>query len=363
MLDSTAILLAITISLITIFVVIAFLMGFFRKMINIGAFMGPNATIFAIGSKYTEKENVESLLNFTGVNEVVAEIEREGYHVENLSNYDIEIEKSMLTLMKRVVEMLPDDAKEFANAYLMKYDAQIVKRILRAKMAKVPKNRIYAITYEGRHINQLIIQHMIEATTVEDAISALDATSFSPCIKVWNDTNDLYRVELTLDRIVMENLVEWKRNLEENTMEPVNILLSILVDIYNIRNLVRAKVAEMENIQDYVIQGGYELGEWKLKAMMDARTLDELLAQLEGTSYSFLRDIEDPFEIEMALDKMLLKKANEIGLTFATSAGPMVMFLVAKEYEARNLKAIVKGFVENLPKERIMNLLVIGDAS
>ncbi len=361
MLDSTAILLAITISFIAIFVVIAFLMGFFRKMLNIGAYMGPNATIFAIGAKYTEKDNIEKLLSYTNINEVIADIEKEGYVVEDLRNYDIQLETSMLKMMKRVLEMLPDDGKSFAEAYMLKYDANIVKRVLRAKYAKVPKARIYENVYEGRYITKMIIQHMVEATNMEDAVTALDVTPFAPVIQVWNETNDLYKVEIAIDKIVLANLINSKRILDENAMEPANIFLSVFVDIYNIKTVVRAKNAEIEDISDLIVEGGYELSDWKVKSMANARSLDEALSYLEGTSYAHLRDINDPFKIELELDRFLLKKVNEIGLTFSTTAGPLIMFLVSKDFEVRNLKAILKGYMENISKEKIREILV-GDA-
>ncbi len=362
MLDSTAIILAITISFLAIFVTIAFLMGFFRKMLNIGAYMGPNATIFAIGAKYTEKENIEKLLNYTNLTEVISDIGKEGYNIEDLKKYDIELEKSMLAMVQRVVEMLPDEGKSFAEAYMLKYDANMIKRILRAKYAGVSKNRIYEEVYEGRFISKLIIQHMVEATSMEDAITALDATPFAEVIKVWNESNDIYKVDIALDRIVLKNLVESKRMLDENSMEPINIVIPMFVDVFNIKTIVRAKSAGIEDIGNLLLDGGYQLSDWKVRSMANARTLDEALSQLEGTDYAFLRDVEDPFIVELELDKMLLRKVNEIGLTFATTAGPLIMFLVSKEYEVRNLKGIIKGFMEDLPKDRIRGLLV-GDVA
>ncbi len=362
MLDSTAILLAITISFLAIFVTIAFLMGFFRKMLNIGAYMGPNATIFAIGAKYTEKENIEKLLNYTNITEVLSDIEKEGYRVEDMENYDIELEKSMLNMMQRVVEMLPDEGKSFAETYMLKYDANMIKRILRAKYANVPKSKIYGEVYEGRFLSKLIIQHMVEATSMEDAVTALDATPFSDVIKIWSESNDIYKVDIALDNIVLKNIINSKRMLDENSMEPLNIVVSMFVDIYNIKTVVRAKSAGIEDMGALLLEGGYELSDWKVKSMANARTLDEVLAHLEGTSYAFLRDVEDPFVIELELDRMLLRKVNEIGLTFATTAGPLIMFLISKDYEVRNLKVILKGFMENLSKERIRGLLV-GDAA
>lgn len=360
MLDITVILIALTISLIVAFIVIGFLMGFFRKMISIGNYMGPNATIFAIGAKYTEKEHIEKLLDYTSINEVITEIRREGYDIQDLKKYDLELELSMLSLMSKAVEMLPDDAKIFADAYMLKYDANIVKRILRAKYAKMPKRKIYEMVYEGRYITKLIIQHMVEATSMEDTISALDATPFKDCIKVWSESRDLLAVDLLMDKIVLKNLTESKVVMDENALEPVNIFLSRLIDIQNIKTVLRAKAAEIKNIQEFLIDGGYEIGEWKLKNMAEARNIEECLGQLEGTSYSFLRDIKDPFEVEVALDRYMLKIANDIGLSYSLSTGPTVMFLVSKEFEARNLKAIIKGFMENVPKERIKSLLVGG---
>ncbi len=360
MLDSEVILLAITVSMVSIFIVIAFLMGFFRKMLIIGAYMGPNATMFAIGSRYTEKEGIDNLLNYTNVSEVINEIEKEGYRVENLKMYDVELEKSMLEMSNRVIEMLPDASKAFAEAYMLKYDANIVKRILRAKRADMNKADIYAMVYEGRTITKLIIQHMVEAASMEDAISALDATPFSDVIRVWNDTGDLYRVEMAMDKIVMENLVNAKRILDEDSMEPVNMFLSYLVDIYNIKLIFRAKSYGVEGISDFLIDGGYELGEWKLKSMINARNMDEVLAHLEGTSYAFLRDVHDPFQMELKLDNFVLKKAEDIGMSYATTAGPMLIFLTSKDYELRNLKVIIKGFMEGIPKDRIRELLVGG---
>ncbi len=361
MLDTyTVILIALSAAFIAILIAIVVFMGYLRKILSIASFMAPNATIFAIGSKYTERENIERLLEMTSITEVLSDIKKEGYEIEDPKMGDVEIEKSMMAMMKEAASMMPEGVRQFAEVYLLKFDANIVKRILRAKSMGIAKHRIYDMIYEGNTITKLIINHMVEAASMEDAITALDATPFKEVIPIWSETNSLFEVDLKLDSIVMEKIVEAKSTLDEDSREAIERFVSILIDVQNIKNIVRAKSFEVENVDKYIIEGGYELGDFKLRSMAEARSMDELMANLDGTSYSFLRDLREPFDIEIALDRFLLEKANDLGLIYSTSSGPLVMFLVAKEYEARNLKAIIKGFAENVPKERIKNLLVGG---
>jgi len=358
MLDAyTMILIGIAAAFIAVLIAIIVFMGYLRKILSIASFMGPNATIFAIGSKYTTNSNLEKLLEMSTVSEVVGDMKKEGYEIENMDNADVEIEREMLRMMDEVIAMLPEGVRQFAEMYMLKFDANIVKRILRAKMAGVPKSKIYESVYEGYHIGKIIINHMVEAMSVEDAIAALDATPFRGAIDVWNETNSLHAVDVALDRIFLEKLLDARTHLDEDSREAVEKVLSILIDIYNIKILARGKEMDID-VSKHLVSGGYELDSWKLKSLAESRSFEELLGNLEGTGYSFLREAKDAFEVEILLDRFLLDKVNEIALVYSTSSGPAMMFLIAKEYEARNLKAIIKGFQENMPKERIERLLV-----
>ncbi len=358
MLDAyTIILIALSAAFIGILIAVVVFMGYLRKILSIASFMGPNATIFAIGAKYTEKDNIEHLLEMTSVNEVIDEIRKEGYEIKNLEKWDVEIEKSMVRMISDVISMLPEGVRQFSEVYMLKFDANVVKRILRAKYAKVPKNKIYETVYTGRYITKLIMDQMMEATSFEDAITTLDATPFKDAIDVWNKTGSIQSVDLAIDRIVMEELVNAKSMLDEDSREAIEKILGIMIDVYNIKALVRCGIID-KDVGEYLLEGGYEIDSWKLKNLSEAGSVEEILGGLEGTSYSFLRDLKEPFEIELALDKFLLDKANDIGMVYSISSGPAMMFLIAKEYEARNLKAIIKGFLEGVSKENVSKLLV-----
>ncbi len=353
----TVVLIGISAAFIAILIAIVVFMGYLRKILSIASFMSPNATIFAIGPKYTKMDELEKLLEMSSVTEVIGNIRKEGYRVESLEKADIEIEREMLRMLDEVISMLPEGIRQFAEVYMLKFDAEIVKRILRAKKMGISKNEIYQAVYEGKYVSSLIINHMVEAMSVEDAIAALDATPFSSVIGIFGESGNLYDVDVALDRIFFEKIMEARNNLDEDSREAVEKLLGMMIDVYNLKVLVRGKMVDV-NVEKHFVDGGYELSVWKLKSLAESRTLEELLANMEGTSYSFLREVESAFEAEIALDRFLLEKANEMSLVYSTSSGPAMMFLIAKEYEARNLKVIIKGFKEAIEKEKIANLLV-----
>ncbi len=362
MLDAnTMIIIALSSAFIAILIAVIVFMGYLRKILSIASFMGPNATIFAIGAKYTEKENLEHLLEMNNINEIFSEIKKEGYEIEELDNWDVNIERYMLHMMDRAISMLPEGVRQFSEVYMLKFDANVLRRVLRGKYTNLSKDKIYSMIYEGKHLSKLILSHMVEATSIEDAIAALDVTPFRKVIDVWNETGDLQSVDLAIDKIVIEKLIDAKSTLDEDSREAIEKIVSILIDIYNIKALVRAKYTN-DKAEKYIVEGGYELDSWKLKNLSESRSIEEILGNLEGTSYSFLRDLKDPFEVELALDNFLLEKANDLGITYSTSSGPAMMFLIAKEFEARNLKTIIKGFLEELPRDKV-NKLLVGVAS
>ncbi len=358
MLDAyTMMLIGISAAFIAILIAVVVFMGYLRKILSIASFMGPNATIFAIGSKYTEIENMEKILEMSSVAEVINDIKKEGYTIENAENADVEIEKKMIEMMNEVIAMLPEGTQEFAESYMLKYDAQVIKRILRAKAVGVPKEKIYETIYSCKHISDIVINHMVEATNIDDSISALDATPFSRVIEIWNEKNSLHAVDTAIDAIVLEKLIEEKSKLDEDSMEAINKIMGIMIDVYNLKVLIRGKLMRI-NVEKYLVNEGYEIDSWKIKTLGESRSMEELLGNLEGTSYAEIRDAKDAFESELILDRILLNKAIELGMVYSTSSGPTMMFLISKEYEARNLKAIIKGFQENLDKDRIWKLLV-----
>jgi V/A-type H+-transporting ATPase subunit C len=69
------------------------------------------------------------------------------------------------------------------------------------------------------------------------------------------------------------------------------------------------------------------------------------------------------YSLEVALDRLLLKTASEIASSALIAAGPTIKFLMGKEFEMRNLKAVLRGMYEGLPSDRILPMLITEEGS
>jgi len=63
--------------------------------------------------------------------------------------------------------------------------------------------------------------------------------------------------------------------------------------------------------------------------------------------------------LEIALDRQMIRHVANIAVDDTMGLGPGIRFIVEKEFEARNLKAIAKGVGEGLPAEKIWKLMVM----
>jgi V/A-type H+-transporting ATPase subunit C len=105
--------------------------------------------------------------------------------------------------------------------------------------------------------------------------------------------------------------------------------------------------------------------------MIEVKGLSELITELEGTPYlETLREAmqnysetKSIYSLEVALDRLLLKTASEIASSAMIFSGPTIKYLVAKEFEVRNLKAVLRGMYEGLPSESIMPMLIWEEGS
>jgi V/A-type H+-transporting ATPase subunit C len=90
------------------------------------------------------------------------------------------------------------------------------------------------------------------------------------------------------------------------------------------------------------------------------------MTELEGTPYiTPIRDAMGDYEksrsispLEIAMDRFLLSRIVDLSIQYTITAGPMIRYIVSKEYETRNLKTVLRGLSEGLPDNKITPLLI-----
>ncbi len=354
---------AIIIAISVAVAVVATLMGYLRIILGISSVMNINTKCMAIGWRYLYRENMGLLYECKDIGEVAVQIASSGYKIsgDNADEAEKDVEKELVRMLNEIRTSAPESLRPLLDAYTLKYDAMIVKRIIIAKHAGVPKNRIYKEVYPVNVISKTIIEHMVESEKVDDAIHCLDATPFSECIEVWENSRDIVKFEHAVDKVFFERLKAAATMSDDTVRDAVKKFVGSLIDSYNLKTAFRCKFMGVMNAEEYIIDGGRELPLWKLKQMLEAENIDGMFTYLEGTSYQkFLQDVPPEIsEIERGIDRALLRILEEIYGTFSNSPGPTLRFLVAKEYEAMNIKAVIRGIKNGVPRDMYERVVML----
>ena len=160
-------------------------------------------------------------------------------------------------------------------------------------------------------------------------------------------------IEREIDKKIINELLEL--NLPRHSRKAKNKFVRSMIDIMNIKSILRGRYYGIKHIEKNIIPHGWELAEWQIDRLLKIDSISEIISLLEGTSYyPPLKEAIVDFEkegvvaFERALDKHLLYISSLIANENPLAIGPGIRFLIEKEFEVRNLKAISKGIEEKM---------------
>ncbi|UCE37197.1 MAG: V-type ATPase subunit [Thermoplasmata archaeon] len=362
---------------VAVLITIILLMSYFNILITIASFSYPNARLRAMGNPFVTKKRLTELLELSSSQEAALEISKEGYklppNIEKVGLDEAErlIELTHVEFLKKVLASDPQSLRPFLEAYLIKYDAMQVKKALRAKKNGMSFEDLKMRLVPVKEIDEEIIENMLEAGSVDEVISAVKSTRFGDTLSktAGEYKDDIVALDLALDQFFSKELRLSITRVDTSVSETVTLFIGKHADITNLKHIIRSKQQGLDpqTTERFLVEGGRILALWKLRQLIEVKGIPEMITELEGTPYlEIMRNAMQDYNVsrsiysfEMALDKLLLTEAQEISSSALIAAGPTIKFIVAKEFEVRNIKAVLRGMHEGLSPERIMPMLIM----
>lgn len=353
---------------VAVLILIILFMSYYRTITTIANFAYPNAKLKAIGTPFINKEKLLDLLESRSVSEILSKIEGEGYKVEN-GDTEHSLDKTLISQMKALTSSMPESARPLFDAYLTKLDVNQLKSIIRMKSSDVEKEQILKKVLPVKNLTSELISELADAKDVETLVSVLKGTPFNDAFKTQEHNGFL---ELMLDKYVYEKLRTSILRVDVDVAPCTSVFVGRYADIMNLKILIRSRKMGYEPgvIESFLLGKGRELAEWKLHEMSMATNVQEIISETEGTAYAQpLKEALPEYEktgsvypLEASLDRELLKTVSALSVEYGLTAGIPIRFAVAKEYEVRNINAILKGVAEGLSPEKIKPLLIAEEA-
>ena len=256
--------------------------------------------------------------------------------------------------------------------YLRKFDVWNVKTVIRGLYADADATAIEDDLIRAGEFSGSLLDRLVNAGSIEDVVEILEPTVFGDDLVAayadFEETDVLVPLENAVDRAYYDLLLAGlptEREADSATGLYVEFLTAE-IDFRNLRNALRlarsgADVAPSE----YYIDGGRLFDEATIRQL--AGNTDQLVQTVRESPYGddlddaldALEGAESLIEFEHALDAALLEYADQLSNRYPLSVCPVLSYVLAKEREVDNVRAVARGREAGLDGEEIERELVI----
>jgi len=253
--------------------------------------------------------------------------------------------------------------------YLRKFDAWNVKTLLRGVYADADAETIQDDLIPAGELEERFLGTLVELGTVEEVVEGLAGTTFgeplAEALGDYEETGLLVPLENAVDRAYYERLMRDVEGDDRATQLYVEFLQAE-IDFRNVRNALRiARSGADIDVSEYFIDGGRLFDANKLRTL--AGSQDDLVARLRESTYGDdleaaldeLEDSESLIAFEHALDAALLAYSSHLSHVYPLSVTPVLAYVLMKEREVNNIRAIARGREAGLTPEEIESDLVV----
>jgi len=254
--------------------------------------------------------------------------------------------------------------------YLRKFDAWNIKTVLRGIYTDSDPQDIQDDLIRAGELDDTLLDTIAEADEIELVVEQLMGTLFGEALEAalrdYEETDLLVPLENAIDRAYYEHLLAEVGEPDDRATTLYLEFLRAEIDFRNIRNGLRLAHSGADiDPDEYYIEGGKLFDRAELASL--AGNVDDIINRVRESSYADqLTDALDDLEtaesligFEHALEAALLSYSRHLSVVYPLSVCPVLAFVLAKEREVDNIRAIARGREAGLTPDEIESELVI----
>jgi V/A-type H+-transporting ATPase subunit C len=253
--------------------------------------------------------------------------------------------------------------------YLRKFDAWNVKTVLRGRYSGATDDEIRTDLIDAGEFDATLLDRLVSAENAEAVVDLLEGTMFGPYLEPafadYEGTGTLVPLENAVDRAYYENLVPETVGDSDSPEALYAEFLRAEIDFRNAQNALRlARSGADVDPGEYFIEGGTLFSRSEMSQLVGNRS--ELVTRIRESKYgdelsTALDELETADSLigfEHALDRALLEYSDHLSYVYPLSVCPVLAFILAKEREVDNIRAIARGREAGLSEDEIQEELV-----
>ena len=283
---------------------------------------------------------------------------------EDLRSIHTALEKGFISSVLELVGLSPEKSKPLLNAYLMFFEAKILKIIYRAKLMNVQIDE--SLVYSIGTVDSNLLKHLIDTETIADMGVVMASTEYTKVFE--SKYSNLEEFEVKLDGFVYDNFISIINKTKMYDGMYIIDVLNKKIDISNILALLKFRIRgiEKEKQRAFLMNNNTDLC-LRFDKIIEADKLKDFVENLKGLPYyePLLKALE-----QYDKDKALSHFENElyrffkqfvVGNELSHTLGPYPLFsyLIKAEIGLRNLFIVSRGIDAGFSSEKIKEMMIL----
>ncbi|MEM4187867.1 MAG: V-type ATPase subunit [Candidatus Hadarchaeum sp.] len=313
-------------------------------------------------------ENLLTLLDDTEYRPLLAEIVKGG--VVDMKKAEVILKDHLNHRYQEILKIVPNQRKETVKKLLKKWEVWGLKAIITAVHSGVPIEDDLKHYMSSSTMTREKLEMLTSVKSFDQLLEFLKESEYFPILKAaLKDYKErgLPALLSALDVHYYTSL--WHEvNRTKIQREILTKMIGCEIDIVNIKLILRLKTEGVppEEIDKYLIRPSYLLTEGMLKDMTYAENIKSGLDAISRTYYGMVllnlfpqMETQGISVAERALDMLRLKVFREQAVAHIFSLAPVILYILLKETEVRNLLAILRLKAEKVEPQKIKEKMLV----
>ena len=323
-----------------------------------------NARIRGMKSRLLDRKALENLIFKPDLDSLITELEKSPYrneilavksHSSGIACIEEALRSNLTNTCRRIRGFVRGTRGErYVAVFLRRWDVQNIRAILRGKAIHLTPEDIRACIVPAGELDEVTINELIRQPDIRAVIDLLatwgawPARPLTESYPAYAESGDLAILECALDRFYYANALGIAggdspdgiliRSLIESEIDTINAK--------TVLRMVRDKIDPAEAGR-FFLAGGREFDEKRLRAIMEKKSVEGVLEELESGRFRFLKDVSGSYEktgrisvYEKELDKFLVRRGVRAFFSDPLSIAPVAGYFWAKVNEITNIRII-----------------------
>lgn len=344
------------------------------------------AKIKAMYNRLLEREVYIKLIKTRNINEYITVLSKTIYnqYIRDVRDVDLQsmesiILKSLFDDIMVIIRYSPKNVSNFIVNFLDRFEVENIKVIIKGLFLKInPREIVKYIVPTPLGLTLDDYYNVFEKSNdIEGLVRLLNGTDYGDIIKKYLALNREYPyifIDSDLDKYVYLKLWVMKEEIRKRLDRKIaEGFLGLEADLLNIRTILRGKKLGLsfDDIREFIIPIYYTINEGDLVDMLKSKDIEGVFSIISRSYYGYLlRKVLEDYRLRDSISlidnemmKLMIRFSREIVKRYLslTHIGWLLSYINLKWIETRNLRILLYGIIENIPREVLEKVVVFNE--